>query len=267
MAPRPATASPSTIYDAGPMPGGASTGADASAGDLEILAEIWDARVNDRTPFRLLGRDRLQALDRAQQSLSRLATTMPASGRDRFVPAMQEELLMLRRDVQSGGGDLPDVAIEAALRLADARAAGRPVPPGPGSGGPSPPSSGSRPAPTLPPGYGATSPSPPIVAACEVARDRAAESATAASMLDVVDCWARERASPVWSSQAIEALDWAVQYASIARDCVAIETVMARLRSFGRPPTPYPQDGRRLTELPSEGQARLAWLRTSGNCR
>ncbi len=266
MAPRPATPSASSLYDAGPMPGGASTGGAAPAADLEILAEIWDARVNDRTPFRLQGRDRLQALDRAQQSLSRLATTVDVSGRDRFMPAMQEELLMLRRDVQMGG-DLSDGAIEAALRLSDARAAGRPVPPGPGFGGPPRPSSGSRAAPPLPPGYGMASPSPSSVTACEVERSRAGESESAVSMLDVVDCWSRERASPAWSSQAIEALDWAVQYASIARDCVELETVMTRLRSFGRPPTPYPQDGRRLAELPIESEARLVWLKASGNCR
>lgn len=98
---------------------------------LAVVADLWQARLNDRVPFGLMPRDRLSTLARAQEALGQLQSRSGRGDRDRFIPEMQMEVQALSR-FAAGQGDANDQAIDVALRIADQAATGRPmVGPGP----------------------------------------------------------------------------------------------------------------------------------------
>lgn len=276
---------------------GANTPADEEAAlrDLAIVAELWALRVNGRTAFPMMPRDRFQQVDRAQAALSRLATVATAAGRDHFVPSMQQELQRLRA-YGAGQGELSEAAIDASLAIADAASTGRPVqtkggypaamppgqgPPAPPPGYATPPPSGLPPgnqpppppppargqptAPALPPGYAAYA--QPLNPVCLADRASAAEQRDSEAMLRVADCWARDRRWPGWGAQALEAIEWAVGFAYLARNCAAIDRAADRLRVIGPAANVYPEDRQALTRITAEAEAMKAWLRAQGVCR
>jgi hypothetical protein len=271
--------------------------ADPGLEALDVIADTWHARVNDRTPFGLIGRDRLVRLDAAERALSGLGSRADADLRGRVIPAAMTELVELRRYVQ-GTGAVPEHFIDLALALADAAAAGRPVPmispvsPGYGPADPrqmprypppgTQPPPGQRPPP--PPGGAQTPPPPPAgtsapvpsgyapyLAApygsgvCQTERNQAGEAATTDAMLRLADCWTRDRAWPGWAAQAVEALDWAVEHAVIAADCAAIERAVQRIRELGAIPSPLPADRERFERLAAQAESDRIWLKS--RCR
>jgi hypothetical protein len=120
-------------------------------------------------------------------------------------------------------------------------------PPGAASGGPPPPpassSGGSAPLPPVYQDYLAQPAS--TVRACQAERRQAGEAATADAMLRVADCWDRQRAWIGWSAQVLEAVRWAAELSSIARDCEALDTVLQRVRTGGAPAA-FPDERARL---------------------
>lgn len=277
---------------------GARAPADENAAlrELAIVAELWSLRVNGRTAFPMMPRERFQLVDRAQAALSKLAQEATGGVRDRFVPSMQHELQRLRA-YGAGQGELSEAAIDASLAIADAASTGRPVqtkggypavmPPGQGPPAPPPgyvtppppgqppgnqppppplpPTRGQQTAPALPPGYAAYA--QPLNPVCLADRASAAEQRDSEAMLRVADCWARDRRWPGWGAQALEAIEWAVDFAYLARNCAALDRAADRLRAIGPAASIYPQDRQTLTRITTEAEAMKAWLRARGVCR
>lgn len=272
--------------------------ADPGLEALDVIADTWHARVNERIPFGLIGRDPLTRLDRAERALSGLGSHADAGLRSRVIPAAMSELVELRRYAH-GTGTVPEHFIDLALALADAAAAGRPVPmvspvspgygpapdpgqmprypppgtqPPPGQRPPPPPGGAQTPPPPpagtsapLPPGYAPYLAAPYGSGVCQTERNQAGEAATTDAMLRLADCWTRDRAWPGWAAQAVEALDWAVEYAVIAVDCAAIERAVRRIRELGAIPSPRPADRERFERLAARAESDRIWLRS--RCR
>ena len=233
---------------------------------LRLLADLWHARLVDRTPFGMLPRERLAALTDVQRALGQLQARGGRSGLDAWLPEVQEELNALVR-VASGQGEIGDLAIDQALGVADAAATGRPVmgpawgvtrapgtearpteiypgsgpgdpPPGayPVSGPPLPPGGGPTPY-SLPSGYeaysGATVAGAGGIAACQTLRTAAGVSQSISDMVRAAECWTRMPTWPGWGAQSLEALDWATNLAAIERNCTALTTAIESLRELG----------------------------------
>jgi hypothetical protein len=265
---------------------------------LGIIAELWNLRVNDRTAFAMMPRERLELVDRVQATLTKLAGQVKGVDRDRVVPSLQHELDVLRLYGQ-GRGEIPERGIEMALVIADAASTGRPatssmgypapVPPGsgptappagyptppppatppapPGAYPPPPPAppSGPRPPSQLPPGYAAYAGT--FTLTCLTERNRAGDAGDSAMMLRVADCWAREHSWPGWGGQTIEAIDWAIELAYLDRDCAEIDSALNRLRTLGPGAGFLPAEGAKLPELARAGEEHKAWLRSHGGCK
>jgi hypothetical protein len=230
------------------------------------LVDVWYARLVERLPFAMMPRERLAALQRAQQAVGQLQSR-GRRGLETWLPEVLLELNALMR-ASGGQGELQDGPIDVALQLADAAAAGRPMlapapyppvrggpgapPPGPGSVRPPatyPPSTGpgAYPSPPLPPSGGPTPYSlPPAYeaysgqaagagghAACQTLRTSAGVSQSVADMVRAAECWARTPTWPGWGEQALESLDWAVSLAAAERNCQALRTVIDTVRENG----------------------------------
>ncbi len=261
---------------------------------LGVVAELWHERIVGRQPFGLMPHDRLAALPRAQQALGQLQSRVGRAGAERFLPEFQQEIAALTR-LASGQGDIPEQQIDLSLRVADAAATGRPMlGPGPYGGPSGPPMSGppnSAPpvpyagggtAPPPPPGGGPTPYSlPPIyqeygaagavghassIAACGTLRQAGSAASSATDMLRAAECWGRTPAWPGWAAQALEALDWAAEYAHIERDCVALSSVIDKIRELG------PRIGvggltPAVSHLAERAEMDRRWLRSNDECR
>lgn len=275
----------------------------ADAPDLEafdIIADAWQARVGERTTFALTSPDRLERIARAERTLAAIPFTPGPDLRARVILAAQNELVELRRYLQ-GTGEVPEHFIDLALALADAAAAGRPVPmvspshpgygppPGPDATGrypppaaypppgsrpppppgghqtPPPPAGGASPNAPLPPGYAPFLAAPAGTGICQTERNQAGEAATADAMLRLADCWSRDRGWPGWAAQAVEALDWAVEYAAIEEDCEVRDRVVQRIRELGAIPSPLPADRDRFASLAERAERDRVRLRS--HCR
>ena len=236
---------------------------------LRLLADLWYARLVDRTPFGMMPRARLAGLTDVQRALGQLQARGGRSGLDAWLPEVQEELNALLRGA-SGQGEVGDAAIDQALLVADAAATGRPVvgpgpyavvgppngaspgavarpypgsgpgdpPPGAyrGGGPPLPPDGGPTPY-TLPSGYeaysGAAAAGAGGIAACQTLRTAAGVSQSISDMVRAAECWTRTPTWPGWGAQSLEALDWATNLAVIERNCTALTTAIDSLRELG----------------------------------
>jgi hypothetical protein len=282
--------------DAGP-----TASDDALLETLSAVADLWQARVNERVPFARM-RERAGALGRAQQALGQLQSRSANDDRSDFLVEMRQELQALTR-FAAGQGDVSETAIDMALNLADQASTGRPaaapgsypVPPvGQGSyptpppgappsgvypppvpspvmppGPPPPPSTGPTPY-TLPPGYAGysadTATATGTIGGCQVLRQSASASASAVDMLRAAECWSKLTAWRGWAEQTEEALDWAMSYARFDRDCQTLGDAIDRLRELGRPMTAtgVPMN---VTALAARGEADRRRLKSSGQCR
>lgn len=84
---------------------------------LRILADLWHARLVDRTPFGLMPRERLAGLTHVQRALGQLQSRGGRSGLDVWLPEVQDELNALVR-AANGQREVSDAAIDLALRVA-----------------------------------------------------------------------------------------------------------------------------------------------------
>ena len=236
---------------------------------LRILADLWYARLVDRTPFGMMPRERLAGLTRAcSRRWGSCSREAGAPGSTCGCREVQEELAALVR-AASGQGEVSDAAIDLALRVADAAATGRPmIGPGPypcrpadrrrrgpagavpGLGPEAPagryPGSAPRcrpggPTPyALPPGYeaysGAAAAGAGGIVACQTLRTAAGVSQGVSDMVRAAECWTRTPTWPGWGAQSLEALDWATSLAAIERNCTALGTAIDSLRELGPAP-------------------------------
>jgi hypothetical protein len=239
---------------------------DALVDSLRLLADLWYARLVDRTPFGLMPRERLAGLTAAQRAVGQLQSRGGRAGLEDWLPQVQDELNALVR-AASGQGEVSDPAIDMALGVADAAASGRPAigpawspsapgtgarspetspgsgpggpPPGalyPGSSAPLPPGGGPTPY-TLPSGYeayaGAAAAGAGGIVACQTLRTAAGVSQSISDMVRAAECWTRTPTWPGWGAQSLEALDWATSLAAIERNCTALTTAIESLRELG----------------------------------
>jgi hypothetical protein len=137
------------------------------------------------------------------------------------------------------------------------------MPPGP----PLPPASGPTPY-TLPPGYAGytadAATAAGTVASCQVLRQSAGVSASATDMMRAAECWSRLTAWRGWAAQTGEALDWAMSYARIDRDCHALGDAIDRLRELGR--AMAAEGSFDVTSLAARGEADRRRLKAAGQC-
>lgn len=119
---------------------------------LALLAELWDRRLNEGTPFAMMPRDRVDALARLDSAVNVLGSNASVADRERFVPAIRGEVIALQQAVR-GVGPLNETIIERARAVAAIASSGRPareVPPlapaGPASGASGRPYAGGSPA-------------------------------------------------------------------------------------------------------------------------
>ena len=56
------------------------------------MADLWYARLVDRTPFGMMPRERLAGLTAAQQAVGQLQSRGGRSGLEAWLPQVQEEL-------------------------------------------------------------------------------------------------------------------------------------------------------------------------------
>ena len=255
LSPLPTTASDDDLVDA-----------------TRVLADLWSARLVERTPFVRMSRERLASLEHLHRALGQLQARGGRHELEEWLLEVQVEVEALRH-AAGGQGPAGDAAIDVALQVADAAATGRPVPgagpypvvgppgsgpysgSGPGStsyapgpsgayppGGypadrplPPPPGAGSTPY-TLPPAYeayGGAAAGVGGLTACQTLRTAAGVSLAVADMIRAAECWTRTPTWPGWAAQALESLDWAVSLASIERDCAALTAAVTSLREIG----------------------------------
>jgi hypothetical protein len=274
--------------EAAPAPGVAMTDA-ALLEALSVAADVWHERLNDRIPFGLMPRDRLSRLARAQEALGQLQSRATRGDHDRFVPEMLVEVQALSR-FAAGQGDLSDQAIDMALRLADQAATGQPMagpgpypmmPPGaaypptayPPPGAlppppPSPPSGGPTPY-ELPAGYAGYALDSRAVAGstgCQMLRQSASAAGSMADMLRAAECWSRLPTWPGWAAQVHEALDWAVTFARLDRDCDGLDTSIDKIRELGNR-TAVAGLQIEMTSLAERAERDRRWMRSQNICR
>lgn len=201
---------------------------------IGALVDVWYVRLVERQPFGTMPRERLAALQRVQQAVGQLQSR-GGRGLETWLSDVLLEWNALMR-ASSGQGELQDVSIEVALRLADAAAAGRPMlAPGPSAPGPLTPSGGPTPY-ALPPAYEAYSGQAAGTggsAACQTLRASAGASQSVADMVRAAECWTRTPTWPGWGEQALESLDWAVSLAAAERNCQALRTAVDTVREIG----------------------------------
>ncbi len=229
-----------------PMPLASTVTDDVLVDSLRVIADLWYARLVDRTPFGLMPRSRVAGLGLTQQSPGQLQSRRGRSGLDLWWSEAQLELNALVQ-AASGQGEVADAAIDVALLVADAAATGRPViAPGPYGvvgppiGGSPGPVAGPHPGATLyalPPGYeayrGAAAAGVEGIAACQTLRAAAGLSQGVSDMIRAAECWARTPTWPGWGAQSLEALDWATSLAAVERNCTALVAAIDALREAG----------------------------------
>jgi len=286
-----------------PPPIGADQSDDTLLQSLAVLADLWQARVNDRVPFARM-RERSPALGRAEQALGQLQSRAGSADRSDFLVRAREELQALTR-FAAGQGEVSEAVIDVALSVADPASTGRPaagpgsypvgpagpgqspVPPtGPGSAGtypppvpspvmpplpptpPSPPSTGPTPY-SLPPGYAGytaeTATTAGTIGACQVLRQSAGAAASATDMLRVAECWNQLTSWRGWALQMEEALDWAMSFAKFDRDCQTLGDAIDKLRELGKPMAAAGAGD--VTALAARGEAERHRLKSTGQCR
>ena len=253
---------------AAPLPGNASD--DELVDAVGGLVDMWHARLVGRQPFGLMPRERVGTLQRVQQAMGQLQAR-GRRGLETWVPEVLAEVNALLA-ASSGQGDLHDASIDVALNLADAAAAGRPMPaaatgargyPGP----PLPPSGGPTPY-ALPPAYEAYSAQAASVggyAACQTLRAAAGVSQSVPDMVRAAECWTRTPGWPGWGEQALESLDWAINLAAAERNCQALRTSLDTVREMGPRLGPglLPSD----TALAEHGERERRRLQSQSLCK
>ena len=248
---------------------------------LSVLADVWYARLVDRTPFARMRPETLVALTAAEQAVATDLAKVDKHDRDPFLPDMRHELQALIA-FAGNRGEIADTAIDAALATADHASLGISAPvayPGgpaappsaaapPGASGAVRPATESAAGPasyTAPPGsvdYAPGSAPTTTTAACQVLRESAGAAASATAMLRAAECWRGLQPWPGWAAQMLEALNWATIDARIDRDCDTLETIADTLRESGRMMAAAGQPGDPAT-LASRAEAdrkQLRWL-------
>jgi hypothetical protein len=286
-----------------PPPVGADQNDDTLLKSLAVLADLWQARVNERVPFARM-RERSASLARAQQALGQLQSRAGNSDRDDFLVRAQDELQALTR-FAAGQGEVSEAGIDLALAVADQASSGRPAagpgtyPAGPAGPGQSPPAPGGAgaaaaypppvpsplmpplpptppPAPTsgptpyaLPPGYaGYTAEAATTggtIGGCQVLRQSAGAAASASNMLRVAECWNQLTTWRGWAIQTEEALDWAMEFAKLDRDCQTLGDALDKLRELGKPMAA--SGAADVTALTTRGESDRRRLKGTGQCR
>ncbi len=286
-----------------PPPIGANQSDDTLLQSLAVLADLWQARVNDRVPFARM-RERSTALGRAEQALGQLQSRAGNTDRSDFLVQAREELQALTL-FAAGQGEVSEASIDLALTAADQASTGRPaagpgsypvgpagtgpypVPPtGPGPAGaypppvpspvmpplpptpPTPPSTGPTPY-SLPPGYAGytaeTATTAGTIGGCQVLRQSASAAASATDMIRVADCWNQLISWRGSALQTEEALDWAMNFAKFDRDCSTLGAAIDKLRELGRPMAAAGAGD--VTALAARGEDDRRRLKTAGQCR
>jgi len=283
-----------------PPPIGADQSDDTLLQSLAVLADLWQARVNDRVPFARM-RERSTALGRAEQALGQLQSRAGSTDRSDFFVQAREELQALTR-FAAGQGEVSEAVIDVSLTVADQASAGRPaagpgsypvgpagpgpltVPPtGPGPAGaypppvsspvmpalpPSPPSTGPTPY-SLPPGYAdytaETATTAGTIGGCQMLRQSASAAASATDMIRVAECWNQLTSWRGRALQTEEALDWAMNFAKFDRDCKTLGDAIDKLRELGRPMAASGAGD--VTALAARGEADRRRLKSAGQCK
>jgi len=286
-----------------PPPIGMDQGDDTLLQSLAVLADLWQARVNDRVPFARM-RERSTALGRAEQALGQLQSRAGNADRSDFLVQARDELQALTR-FAAGQGEVSEGAIDLALSVADQASTGRPAagpgsypvgPPGPGQypvpptgsgpagtypppvpspvmpplppAPPPPPSTGPTPY-SLPPGYAGytaeTATTAGTIGGCQLLRQSASAAASATDMLRVAECWNQLTSWRGWALQTEEALDWAMNFAKFDRDCQTLGDAIDKLRELGRPMAAAGATD--VTALAARGEAERRRLKSTGECR
>jgi hypothetical protein len=282
-----------------PPPVGANQSDDTLLQSLGVLADLWQARVNDRVPFARM-RERSTALGRAEQALGELQSRAGNTDRGDFLVQARAELQALTR-LAAGQGDASEAAIDLALSLADQASSGRPAagpgsspvapagpgpyttpPTGVGPAGtpppvpspvmppalPPPPSSGPTPY-SLPPGYAGytadTATTAGTIGGCQLLRQSASASASATDMLRAAECWTQLPSWRGWALQTEEALDWAMDFARFDRDCKTLGDAIDKLRELGRPMAASGAGD--VTALAARGETDRKRLKSTGQCK
>ena len=252
---------------------------------LSVLADVWYARLVDRTPFARMRSGTLAALTAADQAVAAQQALADRRDRDTFLPDARRELQALVA-LASDHGAIPESAIDAALALADQASLGVAAPVA-YPGGPTAPATAGAPAGATdavrPATEAATGPTPytappPTVdfapgsapstttAACQVLRETAGASSSAAAMVRAAECWRGLQPWPGWAAQMLEALDWAAVNARLDRDCDQLQTIADTLRETGRMLAAAGQPGDPAT-LASRADADRKQLRWLSSCR
>ena len=272
---------------------------DALLQALSSLADIWQARVNERVSFARM-REQAAVLGRAEQALGQLQSRTGSTDRSDFLVQVREELQALTR-FAAGQGEVSEAAIDLALSIADQAASGRPatgagsyplppagagqyppqvgvgpagaypppvpspiLPPGP----PPPPSAGPTPY-SLPPGYAGytadTATAAGTIGGCQLLRQSAGASASATGMLRAGECWSQLTTWRGWAAQTAEALDWAMNFARFDRDCQTLSDAIEKVRELGRPMAAA--GASEATALAARGEADRRRLKSAGQCR
>jgi len=263
-----------------PPPTGADQSDDTLLQSLAVLADLWQARVNDRVPFARM-RERSTALGRAEQALGQLQSRAGSTDRSDFFVQAGAELQALTR-FAAGQGEMSEAAIDLSLTVADEASTGRPAAgpgsyPPPGSSPvmppltatpPSPPSTGPTPY-SLPPGYAdytaETATTAGTIGGCQMLRQSASAAASAADMIRVAECWNQLTSWRGWALQTEEALDWAMNFAKFDRDCKTLGDAIDKLRELGRPMAASGAGD--VTALAARGEADRRRLKSAGQCK
>ncbi len=249
---------------------------------LSVLADVWYARLVDRSSFSRMRPETLPALMAAEQAVAAELAQADRRDKDPFLPDMRRELQALIA-LAGSRGDIPESAIDTALVTADQASLGvtAPVayPGGPstspeataGVGAVRPATEGAiGPTPyTAPPGivnYGPGSAPTTTTSACQVLREAAGVSSSASAMLRAAECWRGLQPWPGWAAEMLEALDWAVIDARLDRDCDTLQTIADILRESGREMAAAGQPGDPAT-LASRADADRKQFRWLGVCR
>jgi hypothetical protein len=143
--------------------------------------------------------------------------------------------------------------------------AGPPPPSGPP---PSPPSGGPSPY-DLPPGYAGYAPSAQGVAGstgCQTLRQSASAAGSMTDMLRAAECWSGQPTWPGWAALVYEALDWAVTYARLDRNCDGLDTAIDKVRELGSK-TAIAGLQTEMTSLAERAERERRWMRSQNLCR
>jgi hypothetical protein len=85
-------------------------------------------------------------------------------------------------------------------------------------------------------------------------------------MLRAAECWTRQPSWPGWAIQVYEALDWAVTYARLDRDCAGVENAIEKLRELsGRLAVAGVMT--EITSLAERAEIDRRWMRSQSLCK